>query len=170
MRVCLCVNTGVQHVHREPGNSRFDRRFGRHADEHGLHLHRRLDVRPRSVSAVDRCRLHGQHGVHTEPVHTQPGPLLVGHQPAQVPAQTHHQPSPRHDLAGMKILILFDSWKCFGFLQFFGGYDRLTPSKYMDAVLKTGKDFTVRRLFKTHFYQNRNYSSLLLYVLFYGLF
>ena len=104
LRAC----SGVQHVHRESGDRRPDRRPRRDADEYDLHLHGRLAVWGRSVSAVDRRRLYGQHGLHTQPLRAQPRPLLVSHVAARVPQQADHQESTRHDIAGTEYLSFWD--------------------------------------------------------------
>ena len=98
----VCCAAGLQHVHRQSGNSRPDRRTGRDANEHRVHLHSRLEVRRRPVPAVDRRRLHGQHRLDSQPVRPQSRPLLVRHRAAQVPPQKDHQESDHHDITGIE--------------------------------------------------------------------
>jgi len=100
----------MQYVHRESSNSGPDRRTGGHAHEYRVHLHRGLVVRRRPVSAVDWCRLHRQHGFHSEPLHSQSRPVLVRHHAAQVPAKEDHQKSSHYDIIGIEIRDVPDIW------------------------------------------------------------
>ncbi|XP_059470919.1 uncharacterized protein LOC132193951 isoform X3 [Neocloeon triangulifer] len=107
-RHIVYTDKSVKHVHHESGGGRPDR--GRHRHAHQLHVraYRAVGVGVGGVSVLAVGGLHGQHGVHLQPVHPERGPLLVHHVAAALPAKAHQETRTHHDRVGVGGVVHVD--------------------------------------------------------------
>ena len=64
---------------------------------------RRLEAWIRGLPVLAVCGLHGLDGLHLQPFHPLPGPILVHHVPAEVPEEEDQEEGPHNDSPGLDL-------------------------------------------------------------------
>lgn len=73
-----------------------------------LCFRRSVGVRSRGVPVLAVGRLHCVHGLNSEPVHPEHGPVLVHHISTEVPEASHQEESHHHDWSGLDRISTLD--------------------------------------------------------------